>query len=206
MEVEEGRRDPLYYAMFGEERRGPFTLEQLAEAGVRPDTYVWTKGMSQWAPAEDDADICRYFRQRLLELRHPARPALPPAEQTGEVQDPDNTAGYAYFRNFPEPEFDPAEHDPGEPPPSGIFTIAILVTILCFPLTGVIAIYYAVRAKKAWSEALRSSSRESYKLYNQSERDAIRQEMSASVRSCKMWTGISVFMGLVLYATLINAL
>lgn len=44
---------------------GPLELEQIVEAGVRPDTYVWCKGMSDWQKASDVPDICRYFRLRL---------------------------------------------------------------------------------------------------------------------------------------------
>ncbi len=41
-----------YFAMIDGERRGPFGLDELADAGVRPDTYVWCKGMSDWEKAE----------------------------------------------------------------------------------------------------------------------------------------------------------
>lgn len=44
-----------YFAMIDGERRGPFELSQLADAGVRPGTYVWCKGMDDWEKAEDVA-------------------------------------------------------------------------------------------------------------------------------------------------------
>ena len=37
----------------------------MPKEGVRPDTYVWCKGMDDWMPADEVPDICRYFRQRL---------------------------------------------------------------------------------------------------------------------------------------------
>ena len=40
-------------------------LDEMVAEGVRPDTYVWCKGMDDWTPASDVPDICRYFRQRL---------------------------------------------------------------------------------------------------------------------------------------------
>ena len=40
-------------------------LDDMPREGVRPDTYVWCKGMDDWMPADEVPDICRYFRQRL---------------------------------------------------------------------------------------------------------------------------------------------
>lgn len=44
---------------------GPLHLDEIVGAGVMPDTYVWCKGMPDWAKASEVPDICRYFRQRL---------------------------------------------------------------------------------------------------------------------------------------------
>ncbi len=44
---------------------GPMQLDDMVKEGVRPDTYVWCKGMDDWTLASDVPDICRYFRQRL---------------------------------------------------------------------------------------------------------------------------------------------
>ena len=40
-------------------------LDDMPREGVRPDTYVWCKGMADWMKADEVPDICRYFRQRL---------------------------------------------------------------------------------------------------------------------------------------------
>ncbi len=54
-----------YFAMIGGRRYGPMELDEMVREGVRPDTYVWCKGMEDWEPACEVPDICRYFRQRL---------------------------------------------------------------------------------------------------------------------------------------------
>ncbi len=51
--------------MIGGQQYGPMELDDMVKEGVRPDTYVWWKGMADWTPASDVPDICRYFRQRL---------------------------------------------------------------------------------------------------------------------------------------------
>lgn len=54
-----------YFAMIGGRQYGPMDLEDMPAEGVRPDTYVWCKGMDDWMKADEVPDICRYFRQRL---------------------------------------------------------------------------------------------------------------------------------------------
>ena len=51
--------------MIGGRQYGPMELDDMVREGVRPDTYVWCKGMDDWLRASDVPDICRYFRQRL---------------------------------------------------------------------------------------------------------------------------------------------
>ena len=54
-----------YFAMIGGRQYGPMELDEMVGQGVRPDTYVWCKGMTDWEQASEVPDICRYFRQRL---------------------------------------------------------------------------------------------------------------------------------------------
>ena len=67
-----------YYAMINDRRCGPFTLEELSDAGVRPDTYVWSRDLPDWTHADEVADICQFFRKRIADLKRP-RPAELPA-------------------------------------------------------------------------------------------------------------------------------
>lgn len=54
-----------YFAMIGDEQRGPFEVRQLADEGVRPDTFVWCKTMEDWAQASEVPEIRRYFQSRI---------------------------------------------------------------------------------------------------------------------------------------------
>ena len=76
-----------YYAIINDVQRGPFNLDELSDAGVRPSTYVWCKGMQDWEKAEDVADICRMFRIRISNLMHPSWEEAPVKEK------PDSEAG-----------------------------------------------------------------------------------------------------------------
>lgn len=69
-----------YFAMIDGRQYGPMELDDLVKEGVRPDTYVWCKGMDDWTEASEVPDICRYFRQRLSGT-------LPPQKYFGPLDD-----------------------------------------------------------------------------------------------------------------------
>ena len=190
------------------------TLEELADLGIRPDTYIWCKGMPDWQLAHENGDVCRFFRRRLAELRHPSpKASLPAATDNPSGNAPEQTDTYDavppkfryYFQKSgaPAPEkadHDPADHDPSVPPPSGLLFFATVVTVLCFFPTGIMAIYCAFNARKAWEESNRSVSKSSNHLYSDQEREHLRATMADYVRKSKMWIGITLCAGLILYA------
>ncbi len=200
--------------MLGDRQVGPMTLEELADLGIRPDTYIWCKGMPDWERADENGDVCRFFRQRLAELRHPSpKASLPAATDNPSGNAPEQTDTYDavppkfryYFQKSgaPAPEkadHDPADHDPSVPPPSGLLFFATVVTVLCFFPTGIMAIYCAFNARKAWEESNRSVSKSSNHLYSDREREHLRATMADYVRKSKMWIGITLCAGLILYA------
>lgn len=182
-----------YFAMIDGERRGPYELDQLVEAGVRPSTYVWCKGMADWEKAEDIADICRYFRQRIFDKMHPAPIAAQPAPQP-EPQPAQQPAqqNFPFADNTPEPNIDV--------PPAPTLFLAIFLTFFCFPVTGLVAIYYSYKARRAWTDSQRSDADKSKHLYSDSERIELRREAHDFDRQAKMWIGITFFLGMILYA------
>lgn len=188
------------------ERRGPFPLESLYEEGVTPDTFVWCKGMDDWEKAEDVADICRYWRQRLFSMMHPVALTAPAtaegvSPQTAPVAQEPEVSREAYMRGF-RPVEDPVNETE---PPVSLLTISILLTLLCFPVTGVIAVFYSIKSRKAWDSAARSESKNGQNLYSDEERTQLRKDAHDFARSAKMWVGITFFLGMILYSFLLNA-
>ena len=180
-----------YYAMIDGEQRGPFDLEQLGEAGVRPSTYIWRKGMTDWQKAEDDADVCRYFRNRLYDIMHPVSSPAPIVNETSNIQsnnpNPSPSRFDYYLKDTGEqlPSLDEIDSRQNtEVPPVSMIGYAWLVTFLCFPPTGIVALIYAYKSKASWKAGEHSLAHD----YS---------------RSAKMMTGISFFLGLILYSFLI---
>jgi len=194
--------------MIDGERRGPFELSQLADAGVRPGTYVWCKGMDDWEKAEDVADICRHFRQRIFDMMHPSSNrslgSAVPQRQDVAGEDPYAQVPLRYRemirRSGEIPDgFRTEEPDTTKPPAPTLF-ISIFLMFFCFPITGLVAVYYSYKARQAWSEATRSGSMQEKPLYTDSEREDLRRQAHDSDRQAKMWVGITFFLGVILYA------
>ena len=178
-----------YYAMIDGEQKGPFELEELPEAGVRPSTYIWCKGLPDWEKAEDNADVCRLFRNHLYDVMHPA-PQIPEASQegnSGEIPlNPSPTRFDYYLKDSSEQiptleEIDSRQNK--EMPPMSMIGYAWIVTLFCFPPTGIAALVFAYKSRSEW-KAGRNEQAHEY------------------CRSAKMWTGITFFLGLIFYAFL----
>lgn len=185
----------LYFAMIEGERKGPMRLDELEAAGVRPDTYVWCKGMDDWRKAEDVADICRYYRQLLFDRMHPTAPAPVADHQPDQARDDEGQAvsgPRGYFHSFPMPEEDPAEL---LYPPMPTLGVAIAVLLFCFPFTGILAVYYSIAARKEWDKSVEISEGKA-----QGDADNFRRRAHDSSRKAKMWVGITFFVGLIFYA------
>lgn len=180
-----------FYAMLDGSRKGPFSLEQLAEAGVRPSTYVWCKGMEKWEKAEDNADICRFWRNRIYDKMHPGSSV--PASFPSFASELPTPAAPSTFRSRMEhamgdnqeqlPSLEEIERRQNIDVPPPPMTVWAVVAFLLFPPTGIVAIYFAVRSSKEW------------KIGN-------KKESHDSNRAAKMWTGITCFLALILYAGL----
>ena len=181
-------------------RRGPFTLEELHSAGVTPDTYVWCKGMDDWEKAEDVADICRFYRQRIFNLMHPSAASEASSSEAGvEETDEDPYADFPLsFRHYArqagaDPEIREEEPDTSHRPTS-LIPLSITLLVLCCPLTGFIALYYAIMSRRAWDEAHRSTQDHTKELYTDSERQALSRKAHEYARLARMWCGITFFL------------
>ncbi len=186
-----------YFAIIDGEQKGPFELEELGAAGVRPSTYVWCKGMPDWEKAEDVADICRFYRIRLHDLMHPgsveaekrnnAQQNLPASSDSADTPPafPTRFDRYLADQDAHIPTLDEIDAMKNKDiPPVNMLPAAIIATILFFTPTGIVAIYYAYKTKKLWREGLHEEAHE-------------------NSRSAKMWTGISFFLGLIFYAAIL---
>lgn len=172
-------------------QQGPFTLEELPGAGVRPSTYIWCKGMPDWQKAEENPDVCRLFRNHLYDLMHPGVESQPSggdaADNKWKIQ-PDKPSGpypSRYDRILEQNGEDPlptldeieAKKDIGRPPVSMV-GYAWLSLFFCWP-TGIVALVFAYKSRRAWNKGDNALSHE-------------------YCRKAQMWTGITFCLGLII--------
>ncbi len=172
-----------FFAMIDGEQRGPFLLTELADAGVTPDTYVWCKGMDDWQKARDNADICRAFRQRLFAAMHPSQQpqAVPAASKDAGEENMDSLPlPYQHIvRRSGTPVLPPNDTRPDySVPPRNLLPYAIIVTLLCGSLLGLVAVWFAASANRAWRNGEKERA---YELTNRA----------------KMWIGITFFVAVI---------
>ena len=184
-----------YYAMIDGEQKGPFSLEELPAAGVRPSTYIWTKGMPDWQKAEENADVCRLFRNHLYDIMHPSEPVFNSPEELEKYKiKPDEPKGPAPTRfdrylqetgNDPLPTLEELEAQKDKSKaPINMVGYAWIATIFCFFPTGIAALVFSYKSKKAWKNG------ENEKAHDY-------------CRSAQMWTGITFFLGIIGYGFLL---
>ena len=182
-----------YYAMIDGERKGPFQLEELPGAGVRPSTYIWCKGMPDWQKAEENPDVCRLFRNHLYDRMHPMgelpgvsaselekyriKEDEPPAQYPSRFDGILNKAGEDGLPTLEEID---AREDKSVPP-LNMVPYAWLVTFLCFLPTGIVALIFAYKSRTQWKAGNKDMAHD-------------------YARSAKMWVGITFFLGMIFWA------
>lgn len=143
-----------YFARIDRKQTGPLSLTELVEAGVRPSTYVWCKGMADWQRAEDVPEICRAMR-RVLAGCDPAtgRPAgiSDPDAESGMEKVPREVLERITFHSLTDSPF---ERDCSQQPRGVSIVLAVILTILCFAPTGVMAIFFAYKTRADWNQSL----------------------------------------------------
>jgi len=137
-----------YYAMFGSERRGPMSLDELRRAGITPSTPVWHPGMADWAEASTLPELSACFAAP--QPPYGQQPPYQPYNQQPPYQQP--AAGYGGNQGY------------GMPPcPNNYLVWSILVTVLCCLVGGIVALVYSSKVQTLYQQgdydgALRASN------------------------------------------------
>lgn len=129
-----------YFLVINGEKSGPFTIDQLATQQLTPQTLVWTEGMSDWAPAQQFAELSSLFAPQA-----PSAPTPEAPQPTATPQAPAYNAAPAYGN--PQPQ---APNTQVAPP--NYLVWSILATLFCCIPGGVIAIVYSTQVSSRFQQ------------------------------------------------------
>lgn len=185
-----------YFARIDKRQVGPLSLGELLKAGVRPSTYVWAKGMDDWQHAEDVPEICRAMRRALAGydpetgelLSNQDNKANNPSDNSTADVSPDNVGRRLFLGSLPEP---PDTRDYSVPPKGVSIILPILATLCCFPITGLIAIWFAMKSKSDWKMSEQQG-------VDKAQKEAWQRKAHDDARLYKMMMGITVSLGIMM--------
>lgn len=96
----------MFYLFIDNEQRGPYSLEQLAEMGITPETEVWTEGMADWKQAGDVPQLTALLQRLEYERATQRPPVVPPRHAQVPPVPPawDTPASASQSQSQPEPK------------------------------------------------------------------------------------------------------
>lgn len=134
-----------YWIVINNEQRGPLTVEQLRifpEFG--PSTPVWRQGLADWTTAGQLPEAAEIFGPVSTEPRHIPGPAPEPTYTAYETVSASPASGT---------RINPAVSPESERPemPSTYLVWAIITTLCCCIVTGIVAIVYASKVSPLYN-------------------------------------------------------
>ena len=69
-------------------QEGPFTVEELSQQGITPETEVWAPGMADWQQADDVAELTAVLQRAEFEASQQAARAAEAQATVGQPYDP----------------------------------------------------------------------------------------------------------------------
>lgn len=140
-----------YYVDNTGKQCGPVDESQLASCGVTGTTLIWCKGMKNWQPAgmvlggNIGAPMQNPVSPPPPQPQYQQPPYQQPQQRDYYPQSNNNGAG-----NYNSPRIN--NEDPGFSfPPDNYMVWAILTTLLCNIICGIIAIVYSSKVNKYWA-------------------------------------------------------
>ena len=162
--------DMQYWVHINGVQRGPMQLDELIKIGVTRDTYVWREGLEDWIKASELPELAGFF---VIEGNSVPTP-VQPVDDNGEAgksqwvaddtdvnqpqqEDANAATGQSYVAQQPAAVQQPSfvanstfMQSPVPPCPPTNLAWAIIVTILCCQIFGIIAIVYAAQVKSKY--------------------------------------------------------
>lgn len=132
-----------YWIIVDKRHAGPYSADQLVNAGLRTDTLVWCEGLPEWTPAGEIRELAELMAMR------DNTPAQPQPEEPRENR-PQEEAPYGNAQQAPYAPATPAATAPEEPCPPAYIAWSVIATLLCCTIAGIPAIIFSSMTKSAY--------------------------------------------------------
>lgn len=151
-----------YWANINGTQYGPVQKEQLIGLGLTPESYVWRQGLDEWVQVKSFDELADLFPEAQVSPSDDINdapiaeeePVQSSEEQKEEPQPPHlpQQTPYQYQQQYApqQPIMQPVQ--PSEPCPPTNIAWAILTTILCCQIFGIIAIIYAAQVSSSYHQ------------------------------------------------------
>ena len=139
-----------FFVIVNGQQQGPFTVEQLAELAITPETEVWCQGMDDWKQAGDVPELTSLLQQ--LQFQHHIDSTPPPYTPHVQAEASAPTATSAWTAS---------ESQQPQPQPkrgNGCGTKLLLALLILVLLGGILAV--TCPSRQDHKDAVASSSRE----------------------------------------------
>lgn len=134
-----------YWIIINDVQMGPKTLEELrVQPGLSLNTPIWHEGLPDWTTVAMIPEIAAWFNVPVDSYGQ-----QPYSQQSYGQQSYSQQPGYQQQAPYGQQPY--GQQQPGQPPmPQNYLVWAIVVTICCCIVTGVIAIVYASKVSPAY--------------------------------------------------------
>ena len=176
-----------YYLDAANQQQGPLDGNLLPSKGVTAQTLVWANGMAEWTAAGQVAELQPLFAAQPAAA--PAQPAQPAYQQPAQpaYQQPAQPAYQQPQPAYQQPAYQqPAYQQPAQPAagapakPDNYLVWAILTTICCCLITGIVSIVYSTKVDGLYAAGQYA-------------------EAQAAAKSAKTWAIVGAILGGIVY-------
>ena len=152
-----------YWVHISGVQRGPMQLEELIGLGITAETYVWREGLAAWVQAREVPELAGFFilstdnntapdeNRQQVENDFVVGETVNDNETDGKT-DNDNSTGQQQIQTqqpqMPQMVCNQQHPMPACPPTN--LAWAIIITVLCCQVFGIIAIIYAAQVKSKY--------------------------------------------------------
>jgi hypothetical protein len=131
--------EKTYYYLNGNVKMGPFSLDTLKHAPIRPDTLVWNRSFPDWVEARTLPELNVLFTAP-QQTAPPPPPYQPASQQTYYQQQTAQPNPYSQF----------GAETVRPPLPDNYLVWAILTTICCCMPLGIVSIVHSSKVNSAY--------------------------------------------------------